>query len=275
MTLSKERSPASGSWDTYYRRYQERLALEYLIPVLGEWGVRAAGARLLEVGGGDGGCGAGFAKRGARVVMVELEARLAAIAEQANQAVGLDIAVHQGDVYDENAAFYAAGPFDIVLFRDVMEHLHDPVRALQLAASHLAPGGVLFVIFPPYFSPFGAHQQILPRKKLGPLPYNKLPYLQLLPKSMFFSIVDGDTEAHREVKRLRSVCLTLRKFHAAIEASGLQIRHRRLYLSRPSFALRYGIPVVRAGLLGTIPGLNELLTTGAYYLLGVPPNWTR
>ncbi|MEO5826048.1 MAG: class I SAM-dependent methyltransferase [Gemmatimonadales bacterium] len=40
------------------------------------------------------------------------------------------------------------GPFDIVLMLDVLEHLADPVAALRLARSLLAPGGSLVITVP-------------------------------------------------------------------------------------------------------------------------------
>src|ERR1022692_550823 len=40
------------------------------------------------------------------------------------------------------------GPFDLILFLDVIEHLDDPVAALVLAHSLLAPGGAVLVTVP-------------------------------------------------------------------------------------------------------------------------------
>lgn len=40
------------------------------------------------------------------------------------------------------------GPFDLILFLDVIEHLDDPVAALTLARSLLAPGGAVLVTVP-------------------------------------------------------------------------------------------------------------------------------
>jgi SAM-dependent methyltransferase len=41
-----------------------------------------------------------------------------------------------------------AGPFDLILLLDVIEHLDDPVAALTLARSLLAPGGAVLVTVP-------------------------------------------------------------------------------------------------------------------------------
>ena len=254
-------------WDEEYRRYQATLAAQYLIPALRRWSVDPAGKRVLEVGCGDGGCGAELQRAGAQVTALDIEPRLVQICEVLNRREGLDIRTFVGDIEDPNCPGLQAGPFDLVLLRDVVEHLENLDGALRILLTHLAPGGAVYVEFPPYYSPFGAHQQILPRRKIGPVPFNKLPYLQLLPDAWFRRITAGSTSAHREVARLRGIRLTLGKFHRQMQHAGLQVRARHLYLSRPSFKLRYGIPVVGAAVWGEIPLLNELVVTGADYLL--------
>jgi len=219
------------------------------------------------VGCGDGGCAAEFARAGARVTALDVDPRLVQICAALNEREGLEIHTSVGDITDPNSPGLLRGPFDIVLLRDVVEHIEDLELALRVVRSRLTPEGVIYVVFPPYYSPYGAHQQILPKRKLGALPYNKLPYIQLLPEAVFRRLVAGDAPPHREVARLRRIRLTLHRFHAQIRAAGLRIRNRKLYLLRPSFKLRYGLPVLGAGFLGRIPVVNEIVVTGAHYLL--------
>jgi len=268
-TVTKPVKPEidTSGWDDYYRRYQRRLADGYLIPVLRQWGIDLTGASLLEVGCGDGGCGAAFEAAGARVTMMDLDARLVDSAENMNRKEGLAARTFVGDVFDGGADFYAEGPFDIVVLRDVIEHLEDPVLALRTIGQHLSAHGVIFIVFPPYYSPYGGHQQILPRRTFLGIPYNKLPYLQALPQWLFRRIVAGDTPANAEVQRLRGVRLTLRKFKRSVTAAGFTIREQRFYLSRPTFTLRYGLPVLGAGIVGRVPLLNEIAVTAGYFVL--------
>ncbi|MBP2681912.1 MAG: Methyltransferase domain, partial [Candidatus Krumholzibacteriota bacterium] len=99
------------NWDAFYRRYQRTLASEYLIPVLSSWGVDLRGKKLLEIGCGDGGCGAAFSEAGCRVVMMDIDERLVSLAARLNQEEGIEAQTFVGDVLDESASFYREGPF--------------------------------------------------------------------------------------------------------------------------------------------------------------------
>ena len=271
MTKSVKRDFSSEDWETYYRRYQTTLAREYLMPEFARWGVDLAGKRVLDVGCGNGGCGAEFARAGCGVVMMDIDERLVALAIEHNAREGVAAEAFTGNALDETAPFWRRGPFDIVLFRDVMEHLESPATALGIARRFLAPGGVVLVVFPPYYSPYGGHQQILPRKKFLFVPYNKLPYLQWIPKPLFLRLVRGDAPPNREVARLNGIRLTISKFEREMSRAGFVARGKTLYLSRPSFALRYGLPVVEAGILGRVPFAAEALVSAAHYLLAPAP----
>jgi methionine biosynthesis protein MetW len=98
-------------------------------------------ARVLDVG-----CGTGSISRiivntrGARLVGIEPDAQRAAVA----RTRGVD--VHAGVLTPE--LLKRVGRFDVVVFADVLEHVPDPARLLQLARCGLTPGGAVIASIP-------------------------------------------------------------------------------------------------------------------------------
>lgn len=49
------------------------------------------------------------------------------------------------------------GSFDAIIMNDFMEHVSDPARTLKEACRLLSPKGAIYINFPPYYHPTGAH----------------------------------------------------------------------------------------------------------------------
>lgn len=134
-------------------------------------GIQIAGARLLEIGFGNGTFLAWSMARGARVWGAELNAHSVELGRER----GFD--VHLGRV-NEIAALQDKR-FDLVVLIDVMEHLDDVELkcTLQWIMSHLSDDGLAIARFPNAASPFGlgiqhgdmTHRQTLSREKLNQL----------------------------------------------------------------------------------------------------------
>lgn len=103
--------------------------------------------RLLDVGCGHGLLLAEARQLGFEATGLELSASSARHARER-----LDLDVHE-QTLAEFEAEGRAGTFEVVVMADVLEHLDDPVGALDAANRLLAPGGVLCVITPDPSSP--------------------------------------------------------------------------------------------------------------------------
>jgi hypothetical protein len=63
------------------------------------------------------------------------------------------------------------------MLRDVIEHIPDQDRFFKHVRSYLQPDGVIFFGFPPWYMPFGGHQQVCHSKFLSKLPwFHPLPF---------------------------------------------------------------------------------------------------
>lgn len=49
------------------------------------------------------------------------------------------------------------GSFDTIIMNDFMEHVSDPERVLREARRLISPAGAIYINFPPYYHPQGAH----------------------------------------------------------------------------------------------------------------------
>jgi len=253
-----------NSYDRYYFGYQYGLGSEYIAPYLKSKGVQLSGARICEIGCGESGVLAALAEEGAAEV-IGIDIREVAIesSEKIFGALGIkgEFAIH--NITAQAPPEKWQQHFDVVLLRDVIEHLEQTELSLRHVMDFMKPGGWLYVVFPPYYSPFGAHQHLLDNTMA------KLPYIQLLPNMMFTKAyknarlqIDVD-----EVSSLRKIRLTIRKMRRAIKNALLELIDEQLYFLRPVFKLKFGLPPVKANLLKHIPGLRELVALEASYLL--------
>jgi SAM-dependent methyltransferase len=161
------------------------------------------------------------------------------------------------------------GSFDLIVLHDVLEHVVEVDDVLRASAARLAPEGRLLVVFPPYGSAFGGHQQLAEGWARA------APFLHLLPAPLFFRLARPAAgneymtveDALGDMQAVRRTRLTLAKAERAFKRAGLETADRELFLVRPEHSLRYGIRARGAGPLGRLPVVRELAVSGAYYLL--------
>jgi SAM-dependent methyltransferase len=250
-----------------FHAYEKELCLRGLIPLLRKRGFDPAGKRVLDVGCGYGGVLSGLAEEFPLRYALGIDLDPAMIAEgglKCPAGVGLEVR----DFFSlEKTGSAGTGPdgFDLILMRDVLEHMPDAQGALSKAASLLAPGGLIFASFAPFYSPFGGHQH----NGAGFL--SNVPWLQALPESWFRKALRLDGNSYKSGKGLaddmESVLrarLTLRRFRRMVPSAGLRIGYYAGYLSRPDYRIKFGLPEIP---FPPIPYLDDLVCTGVESIL--------
>ncbi|MEO7425700.1 MAG: class I SAM-dependent methyltransferase [Fibrobacteria bacterium] len=242
-----------------FHAYEKALCLTGLAPLLDKHGFDPAGKSVLDVGCGYGGVLAGLKEKYAlgRAMGIDLDAEMIRIGRE---KCGPGIALERRDFFG-----LPEDRFDLILLRDVLEHIVDAQGALRQAAMLLKPGGLIFASFAPFHSPFGGHQHN------GSGFSAHLPWLQLLPEPWFrralklrgnsYKSRDGLTADMETVLRTR---LTMRGFRAMVPAAGLRIDYLARYLSRPDYRIKFGLPAVG---FPAIPILEEFFASGVEALL--------
>ncbi|MFB3917620.1 MAG: class I SAM-dependent methyltransferase [Terriglobales bacterium] len=104
--------------------------------------------RILDIGSGPGFFLAHGKRRGWQTVGIEPSSQATA------HSRALELEVHEEFLSQDTAA--RLGSFDVVHMSEVLEHIPDPQRFLQLVASMLGPGGVICVAVPNDYNPLQA-----------------------------------------------------------------------------------------------------------------------
>ena len=245
-----------------YFEYQVLVARRVVIPWLAER-MALAGVRLADFGCHEGGMLEGF--------------RASPVASGVGFEINEDVVRASPFVRDDRfrievgdlTALCSNGDtFDLILLHDVLEHVVDCDGVLAAARRRLADGGRIFVSFPPYWSAYGGHQH------LASTWARATPFVHYLPERTFLRLArPADNEymtgedSLGDMLSVRRTKLSLRKAERAFAAAGLTQVDAELFLLRPEYSVRYGVPTTRAGVLGRVPGVRELAVNGAFYLL--------
>ncbi|MBO4264660.1 MAG: class I SAM-dependent methyltransferase [Clostridia bacterium] len=152
LNLQNENQLSYGEWQ--FQKGEETISL-----YLQKYSVEEmfAGKTVLDLGCGAGGKSIYYASLGAEKVIgvdivKEYQSESKALAEKLGYADKFHFVL--GDA--ANLPF-ATGSFDTIIMNDFMEHVPEPEKALKEAYRLLSSGGRIYLNFPPYNHPFGAH----------------------------------------------------------------------------------------------------------------------
>lgn len=246
--------------DRKYWQYEYDVADRFIVPLLDSWGVRPAGAAVLDVGCGEGGGLCALHDRGGSCAGFDIvESRVQSALSLRGQRA---IEFVQGDVYAAEPPF-GARQFDLVTLHDVFEHLEQKPAMIARLNQYLKPGGKLLIRFPPYYSAYGGHQQHLRAW------FARLPFFHLVPFSLSRIVPRLKGEAPHmveEIQKIGRLRMGMRGFERIATEGGMRVEQCQAYLISPNH-IRYGLTPVRAGLLARVPLVREMVCTGVIYLL--------
>jgi ubiquinone/menaquinone biosynthesis C-methylase UbiE len=157
-----------ASYDAYIE-YQMQEARR-TIPFLSKF-FPIQGARVLEVGTGRGGKGIAYACEGMNVTALDVDAPSLELGAQAAHARDASIRFLVGD---GTRLPFPADHFDAILIDSVIEHVGDPQALLTECQRVLRRGGIVFVVFPPFYGPLSGHID----------DYVMIPWFHLLPRGI-------------------------------------------------------------------------------------------
>ncbi len=247
-----------------YRYFREEAATteKYFIPYLSEF-MDVGDISVLEVGCGEGGNLLLFARRGCRVVGVDLSEQRVRQAESffsrecaAGTFVCDDVMHYRGD----------GRLFDLIVCHDVVEHIPEKGKMLLALKRLLAPGGRLFVAFPAWQMPFGGHQQIARSWVVS-----HLPFVHLLPElafSLMLRLFGEDASKINELIGIRRTRCTVEMFEREAVYAGYTVCDRRLWLVNPHYEVKFGLrPIRLCRQLSALPYIRNFMASSCFYVV--------
>ncbi|RFM25695.1 class I SAM-dependent methyltransferase [Deminuibacter soli] len=244
-------------------------AEQHVIPFINAVKPIQPGMRVLEIGCGEGGVLKAFIDAGCTGVGIDLdETRLV------NAAIWLKEEIAAGkakfiskNIYDADVDTDLEGAFDIIILKDVIEHIYDQPKLISWMKSYLRQGGTIFFGFPPWQMPFGGHQQLCHNKWLG-----KLPWYHLLPRFMYRGILTHYKEPVRELLEIRDTRISIERFERIVKKEGYTIVNKLHYLINPIYEWKFGWKAKKQyAVISKVPVLRNFVTTCVYYLIQVKP----
>ena len=238
-------------------------AEKYVIPFIEEKFPVKPGMRVLEIGCGEGGVLKAFINKGCQGVGVELDASRI---DNAKIFLPDDISAGQlkfviKDIYKVDVENDFNGLFDIIVLKDVIEHIHDQAKLIGWMKNFLKPGGIVFFGFPPWYMPFGGHQQICKSA------ISRLPYIHLLPRALYKWILTNKKENVEEMMEIRDTGISIERFIRITKKQGYSLPHNRHYFINPIYEWKFGWkPRTQSIIIKAIPFIRNFFTTCVFYI---------
>lgn len=245
---------------------QSQTTQKYVIPYIESVKKIERGTRILEIGCGEGGNLRPFAELQCECVGVDLDAYRIDIANEIFKDIkGIPEArfIYK-NMYD--ATKDEIGEFDIIMMRDVIEHIFDQEKFLVFIRQFLKDDGVIFFGFPPWQMPYGGHQQVSGIKAI-----RRAPYVHLLPMRLYKYVLRRAGESESNIKALEDIKKTgisMERFTKAVKMAGYKFDKKTAYLINPNYEIKFKLkPRKKIPVLGDIPYIRNFVTTCLYAVI--------
>ncbi|MDC0467822.1 class I SAM-dependent methyltransferase [Bacteroidia bacterium] len=166
------------------------------------------------------------------------------------------------DIYDTEIT----EEFDIIISRDVIEHIPNQEKFMNRCRDFMKPNGLYFIGFPPWYNPFGGHQQLLKHKL-----FSKLPYFHIIPRSLYKGLLRLMGESEAKIKGMLEIYdtrITIDRLNKILKINNYQILKKTDYLFNPNYETKFGLkPRKQLKLISSIPFVRNFFVTASYYVV--------
>ncbi|MBD3615672.1 MAG: methyltransferase domain-containing protein [Gracilimonas sp.] len=251
-----------------YFDMQYKTGRDYILPFITDLLPRREQLHILEIGCAEAGVLKAFTELGHKCVGIELSEWRTALAKKYMQKEireGL-ISFLNRDILEINPSEEFKDLFDVVILKDVIEHINNQEEFIKTLKKFIDPDGIVFFGFPPWYMPFGGHQQIAHNKWLS-----KLPYFHLLPKPVYKWVLKIAGEPDIKIQGLleiKETGISIERFEKIVKSSGWKIEKKKYWLFNPIYKWKFGVKARRVfPLFSSIPFIRNFWTSAIYYAI--------
>lgn len=241
----------------------------YVLPFIEQTKKMGAGINVLEVGCAEGGVLKPFIDKGCSCVGVDLAENRIALAQSflKEEVAAGNVHFLTQNIYEQEFIDRYQHQFDVIILKDVIEHVPEQEKFVPHLKTFLREGGLVFFGFPPWYMPFGGHQQVAKNKLVS-----MMPYYHILPKGIYAAILKSFKEhpgTIQELLEVKDTQITIERFEKIIKDSQLRVLAKQHYLINPIYKFKFGLkPRKQLSLLSAIPFFRNFVTTCVYYSVG-------
>jgi len=242
---------------------------KYVIPYINKHMSIDKNTRILEIGCGEGGNLQPFLDLGCEIVGVDLNKGKIEKARTyfSKQEHSHRISFILEDIY--NVDLEEFGVFDLIIMRDVIEHIHNQEKFMGYVKRFLSPKGKIFFGFPPWQMPFGGHQQVCKNKIAS-----KLPYYHLLPRPIYKAMLKMFGEPSKRIENLleiKETGISIERFVRILKKENYRIDEKTEFLINPNYEVKFNLkPRKQFAIISAIPYFKNFFTTCCYCLISFP-----
>jgi SAM-dependent methyltransferase len=249
-----------------YFREQVYTTEKYVVPFIRRNRDILPGMKVMEIGCGEGGNLKPFLDLGCIVTGIDISPAKIENALKFYPEIEYSSRVRfiTKDIY--LAADELTEEFDIVIMRDVIEHIHDQKRFMGFVKRFLKPDGMFFLAFPPWYNPFGGHQQVAENRFLS-----KLPYYHLFPPPVYRFILRAGGESDEKIEaflEIKHTGISIERFKKILKHHNYKIISEIQYFINPNYEIKFGLkPRKQAAFITAIPLIRNFFVTACYFLI--------
>jgi len=242
-----------------YFNMQFKTSKEYIIPFINKVNTLQKNYKILEIGCAEAGVLKAFTDLGNQCVGIELSPSRVELAKSfmADEIKSDLITFLAKDIYDVDIQNDLNHKFDIIVLKDVIEHIPNQAKFINRLSDFLSADGKVF---------FGGHQQICKSKFLM-----FLPYFHLLPMSIYKWILKlfGESEATiAGLVEIKETGISIERFEKILKKENFTILRRQIFFLNPIYKYKFGLKVRhQLSLISAIPVLRNFLSTCVYFLI--------